>query len=165
MSENDQKFDKRTEDNIKTLHPLVRPIAYEFMRKATDFLKENHPQLQVRIIAGTRSYAEQDELYAQGRRKSGRVVTNAPGGFSNHNFGLAFDIGLFRERHYLEESPVYRELGHIGEETDLEWGGRWKRFTDEPHYQAVPKWAKSMSEKERLAMYRRMVGNHEDILT
>ena len=101
MTGNDQRSGK----NIETLHPAVRPKAWEFMQKAGDYLKENHPNVQVKIITGTRTYDEQDELYKQGRRKSGRVVTNAPGGFCNHNFGIAFDVGLFRSGHYLEESP------------------------------------------------------------
>ena len=100
MTGNDQRSGK----NIETLHPAVRPKAWEFMQKASEYLKENHPNVQVKIISGTRSYEEQDELYQQGRRKPGRVVTNAPGGFSNHNFGIAFDVGLFRSGHYLEES-------------------------------------------------------------
>jgi peptidoglycan LD-endopeptidase CwlK len=159
MPTNDLKFDKRTEENIKTLHPSVRPKAYEFMHKATSFLQEKHPNVQVKIISGTRTYAEQNELYKPGPR-----VTNAPAGYSNHNFGLAFDVGLFRSGHYLEESPIYRELGSVGESVGFEWGGRWKRFVDEPHFQIAPKWAEKMSEKERLAMYRKMVLDDEDIL-
>nr|WP_295770097.1 M15 family metallopeptidase [Rhodoferax sp.] len=41
-----------------------------------------------------RSCAEQDALYAQGRTAPGNKVTNAKSGDSNHNFGIAFDIGV-----------------------------------------------------------------------
>jgi peptidoglycan L-alanyl-D-glutamate endopeptidase CwlK len=164
MTATDLKFDKRSEDNMKTLHPSVRPKAHEFMYNASLYLREKHPNVQVKIISGTRSYEEQDELYRQGRSKPGRIVTNAPGGHSNHNFGIAFDIGLFRGGHYLEESPIYRELGPVGESVGFEWGGRWKRFSDEPHYQFRPKWAERMKEREMLAMFRRKVANEEDIL-
>lgn len=41
---------------------------------------------------GFDTYAAQNALYAQGRTKPGRVVTNAPGGYSAHNFGLAVDF-------------------------------------------------------------------------
>jgi peptidoglycan L-alanyl-D-glutamate endopeptidase CwlK len=160
MTGNDQRSGK----NIETLHPMVREKAWEFMEKTTAYLKEHHPGVQVKIISGTRSYEEQDELYRQGRRKPGRIVTNAPGGFSNHNFGIAFDIGLFRSGHYLEESSIYRELGSVGESIGFEWGGRWKRFCDEPHYQLRPKWAEGMKEREMLAMFRKMIDNKEDIL-
>lgn len=40
---------------------------------------------------GERSYAESDALYAQGRTAPGRIVTNARGGQSAHNFGIAID--------------------------------------------------------------------------
>lgn len=88
----------------------------------------------VKVISGTRSYDEQDALYAKGRTAPGPRVTNARGGYSNHNFGVAADIGLFKGKDYLEDSPLYSELGPIGESVGLEWGGRWK-FVDEPHYQ------------------------------
>lgn len=42
---------------------------------------------------GFRSFAEQDKLYAQGRtNKSKPIVTNARGGYSAHNYGLAIDF-------------------------------------------------------------------------
>jgi len=46
----------------------------------------------LKLISGLRTYEEQDALYAQGRTAPGPKVTNAPGGHSNHNFGLAFDM-------------------------------------------------------------------------
>lgn len=41
---------------------------------------------------GYRTYGEQMELWTQGRTKKGPVVTNARGGESAHNFGLAVDF-------------------------------------------------------------------------
>lgn len=41
---------------------------------------------------GYRSYGEQDALFAQGRSIKGKKVTNARGGQSAHNFGLAIDF-------------------------------------------------------------------------
>lgn len=40
---------------------------------------------------GYRSVEEQDRLYAQGRTKPGKAVTNAPGLYSCHNYGIAVD--------------------------------------------------------------------------
>jgi peptidoglycan L-alanyl-D-glutamate endopeptidase CwlK len=42
--------------------------------------------------AGFRSYGEQTALWAQGRTRPGPKVTNALGGESAHNFGLAVDF-------------------------------------------------------------------------
>ncbi|GAA3318342.1 hypothetical protein GCM10020331_020730 [Ectobacillus funiculus] len=36
-----------------------------------------------------------NSLYAQGRTTSGSIVTNARGGQSNHNFGVAVDLCLY----------------------------------------------------------------------
>lgn len=55
--------------------------------------------------SGLRTYEEQNALYAQGRTAPGNKVTNAKGGFSNHNFGIAFDIGIFEGAKYLGDSP------------------------------------------------------------
>lgn len=89
----------------------------------------------MRVIQGTRTYAEQDALYAQGRTTPGSRVTNSPGGYSFHNFGVAFDVGLFSGRAYIEGGSGYISVGHLGEGIGLEWGGRWRRFQDMPHFQ------------------------------
>ena len=77
--------DKGTDQKISTLHPAIR-------WKASDFIKEANKVSDVKVIIaqGLRTFEEQDELYAKGRSKSGDVVTNAKGGESNHNYGLAF---------------------------------------------------------------------------
>jgi len=123
----------RTEANLATLTPTTAAVARKFIGAANKALE---PQgLEARIISGLRTYEEQDALYAQGRTKPGKQVTKARGGFSNHNFGTAFDIGIFRMTHYLPEHPAYKSLGPLGESCGLEWGGRWKSPVDFPHYQ------------------------------
>ena len=44
------------------------------------------------IVSGYRSSAEQNALYAQGRTTAGPIVTNAKGGQSAHNVGMAIDF-------------------------------------------------------------------------
>jgi peptidoglycan L-alanyl-D-glutamate endopeptidase CwlK len=68
-------------------------------------------------------------------------VTDARGGYSNHNFGVAFDIGVFESGKYLDESPKYKAAGALGSDLGLEWGGNWKTIQDEPHFQLRPGWA------------------------
>jgi peptidoglycan L-alanyl-D-glutamate endopeptidase CwlK len=65
-------------------------------------------------------------------------VTKADAGHSNHNFGVAWDIGDFTGGTYHPESAVYKKVGEIGKKLGLEWGGDWHGFKDEPHFQAVP---------------------------
>lgn len=124
--------DPRSAQAIATLLPSVQPRFRAFLEAANKAMKAHG--LTVKIISGTRSYAEQEALYAQGRTKPGAKVTNARAGFSWHNFSLAADIAVFKGRSYLPESPAYNWLGPIGESCGLEWGGRWKT-PDRPHYQ------------------------------
>jgi peptidoglycan L-alanyl-D-glutamate endopeptidase CwlK len=123
-------FDPGSERNIRTLAPAVQALARRFLSAVTA------AGIPARVISGTRTYAEQNALYRQGRfGDKGRRVTQARGGQSNHNFGLAWDIGIFRNGSYLGESPFYRQAAEIGMVPELEWGGQWKTFTDLPHYQ------------------------------
>jgi peptidoglycan L-alanyl-D-glutamate endopeptidase CwlK len=126
-------FDERTERNIATLVPKAQIQARVFMEEALRAM-EPHGVI-VKIISGDRSYNEQNELYAQGRTKPGKIVTNAKGGQSWHNHGVAFDIGLFKGGKYLEESPLYAACGKIGQSLGFDWGGAWRTFKDEPHFQ------------------------------
>jgi peptidoglycan LD-endopeptidase CwlK len=127
-------FDTRTEANIATLLPKAQDAARIFMGRAVPAMAKHG--ITVKIIGGTRTYKEQNALYAKGRGIPGRKVTNARGGYSWHNFGIAWDIGLFDAAgRYLEESPRYAECGKIGADLGLVWGGSWKSFPDEPHFQ------------------------------
>jgi peptidoglycan L-alanyl-D-glutamate endopeptidase CwlK len=126
------KFHQRSEGNILTLHPKAQESARKFLKLLQD------AKINARIISGTRTYAEQDALYAKGRTKPGPIVTNAEGGESNHNFGIAWDIGIFTsDGGYLSNSPLYEKAAKIvlGLLPELEWGGNWLTFKDEPHYQ------------------------------
>ena len=96
----------------------------------------------MRITDGYRTYAQQDALYLKGRRKikgEGKV-TNAKGGESNHNFGLAIDIVPLKKVNGSSipnwDSKDYPLLGKIGQDmVGLEWGGSWKTIKDNPHFQ------------------------------
>ena len=92
---------------------------------------------------GLRTIEQQDALYAQGRTTAGPIVTNAKGGTSYHNYGLAADFAVKKDGKLSWEDkvdvdadgePDYREVGEIGESLGLEWGGRWKK-PDLPHFQ------------------------------
>jgi peptidoglycan L-alanyl-D-glutamate endopeptidase CwlK len=140
--------DARSEKNILTLLPEIQPIARALVQKAAA------NGIQIKVISGLRSYIEQDALYAQGRTVPGIKVTNARGGYSNHNFGIAFDVGVFSGNSYLQESPKYKAVGALGMDMGLEWGGNWSSIVDQPHFQLRPSWAISMSEKDMLSELR-----------
>ena len=143
-----EAVDPRSEKTIATLLPEVRPLARALVQKAAQ------NGIQIKILSGLRTYAEQEALYAQGRTKPGNKVTNARGGYSNHNFGIAFDVGVFEGTKYLGESPKYKAVGALGMDLGLEWGGSWKTIVDQPHFQLRPDWAADITEKEMLAELR-----------
>lgn len=127
------EFDERTEKFLATLNPKAAPRFRDFMRKLIPAMAEKG--IVAKIISGNRTFAEQDELYAHGRTKPGSIVTKARGGYSNHNFGIAVDIGLFDGGKYLDDSPHYKAAGAIGKSVGLAWGGDWTGIIDEPHFE------------------------------
>ena len=136
------KFDARSEKNIKTLVPKAQEKARAFLQKVRE------ADINAKIIDGNRTFAEQDALFAIGRTKAGHIVTNARAGFSNHNFGVAWDIGIFDGTRYITESPLYDKAGKIGKRLGLEWGGDFNSIIDKPHFQC--KTGKSMAQLRKL---------------
>ncbi|MBF0192089.1 MAG: M15 family metallopeptidase [Magnetococcales bacterium] len=122
-------FDARSEREIVTLHPEVQRLCRGFLAALRT------ARIDARVLCGMRSYAQQDALYRQGRTAPGRIVTRAAGGRSLHNFGLAFDIGLFAGGKYLENTLPYQDAAGIGKRMGLDCGAFWTTFVDLPHYQ------------------------------
>lgn len=160
-------FDDRSEANIATLTPNTQVKARAFLQAIIESNRLPH-NWTCKIISGTRTYDQQNALYAEGRTTPGHVVTNAPGGYSNHNFGVAFDLGIFDDKgRYIDDLPgvdiqwseklvsnYYRLLVPIGHALGLIWGGDWTSITDEPHYELHP-WP-GLSENDTLAKLRAM---------
>jgi peptidoglycan L-alanyl-D-glutamate endopeptidase CwlK len=151
------KVDDRSEKFIATLNEHVQPYARALVHKAAS------NGLTIKVISSLRTYEEQDALYAKGRSKPGKIVTNARGGYSNHNFGIAFDIGVFDGDDFIPESPAYAAVGGFGLELGLEWGGNWKTFQDEPHFQLRPKWAKDKTDSAMLTELRKRKESGKEI--
>lgn len=124
-------FDTRSEAQLGTLLLVAQSVARAFLSRVLD------AGLQARLISGTRSYAEQNALFRRGRYgNAGPVVTNARGGQSLHNFGVAWDIGLFEvQGRYLRDGRAYADAARAGHLQGMEWGGDNPRFVDRPHYQ------------------------------
>lgn len=124
-------FDFRTEQNIRTLSLAAQKQARLFMKRVLAV------GIKVRIISGSRTYAQQNKLFRQGRYGNpGPVVTYARGGRSNHNFGIAWDIGIFTKAGgYITKGLSYDQAAEAGMSEELEWGGDWTGFVDKPHFQ------------------------------
>jgi len=118
----------------------VKPIVKE---KVLDIIEKAYSEgIYVLITDGYRSYAEQDELYAQGRTKPGSIVTNAKGGQSNHNFGIAVDFCLTNKEGtaaYWTVNAQWKRVAAIAKSMGFEWGGDWTSFKDNPHLEYTGK--------------------------
>lgn len=130
-------FDPRTESNIYTLTLRSQKEARQFMSRVRQHFSSTSRPATVKIISGTRSYAEQNKLFRQGRyHNPGPIITHARGGSSAHNFGIAWDIGIFtKDQGYIPNGSLYDEAAQAGLTDTLEWGGNWTSFVDKPHYQ------------------------------
>src|SRR5271170_5949113 len=73
-------MDAISETRLQQVHPLLKQKT-EAMALALE-----SQGIDIRVVQGLRTFKEQNALFAQ-RPK----VTNAPGGYSMHNFGLAVD--------------------------------------------------------------------------
>lgn len=140
-------LDQRTETTIRTMLLPTQRAARKFM--AASGGAGLSAGLTVRLISGTRTFAQQEELFAQGRTKAGKIVTNARGGQSNHNFGIAWDVGIFTasggyidslaDKGKMSNAAVekeYKKLGPVGRALGLFWGGDWSK-PDRPHFQML----------------------------
>ena len=129
-----ESYDPVSEQRLALVHPdLARRV-----HAAMDALA---PQgTFFRVAQGLRTYAEQDALYAQGRTMPGHVVTNAGGGWSNHNFGCAVDCfpflsGRSGEINFDNHTKQFMAMVAALKAEGLVWGGDWHSLQDPPHFQ------------------------------
>ena len=140
---------KRTIENLGSLNKKAAAKFEPFLVAAESAMAAKG--VAVEVISGLRSWAAQAALYAQGRTKPGRKggygtdnwVTKARPGSSWHNYGLAIDLGLFKNGVYLDEKKpaeadkLYAEIGKLAAAHGIEWAGNWKTFTESPHFQVT----------------------------
>jgi len=93
--------------------------------------------IDVLIYCTLRGFDEQDELYAQGRKTKGKIVTNARGGESFHQYGIALDcVPLVGGKPAWGDTSLYAKIGAIGEECGMVWAGRWTgNLKETAHFQ------------------------------
>lgn len=92
--------------------------------------------LPVLVVETVRDLEYQASLYAQGRTKPGKIVTNQrTPSFHWDKVGLAFDICKNVKSHEYDDADFFRRCGAIGKEMGFTWGGDWKSLPDRPHFQ------------------------------
>lgn len=115
----------------------IDQLLPEVAKKAREFIalcEENG--IKIIITSTYRDFECQDALFAKGRTKGGKKVTNARAGYSYHNFRVAFDVvPVVHGKAVWGDMELWDRVGAIGQLIGLEWGGSWKRFVDRPHFQ------------------------------
>lgn len=127
-------WDTHTDKRILELHPDIRIAVAEYIN-----VMDTKYGMKVRVTGNPyRTFDEQDELYAQGRTKPGKIVTNARAGESYHNYGLAVDVVEIKPQFGYDKGYDKNRWDLIGKEAKamgFEWGGDFKSFVDKPHLQ------------------------------
>ena len=123
----------------------------ELTRRVTAFIIAAANQgLALRITESRRSAERQAWLYSLGRTNSHpqtgseAKVTNAAAGKSNHEGGRAVDVVQMRPSkvgtpNFMPgpwwETPFWPQIGSIGKQCGLVWGGDFKTIHDTPHFE------------------------------
>jgi peptidoglycan L-alanyl-D-glutamate endopeptidase CwlK len=149
-------MDEKSKERLNQLNPYIAYLGEQLILKCAE------QNINIKITQGLRTYEEQNALYAQGRTTPGRIVTNAPGGFSIHNFGYAFDIVILDSNYedgldWTDEH--YYPIGQIGKSIGLEWGGDFTSIKDTPHFQ----FTQGLTTAQFRAGERPVIPNIEDL--
>jgi peptidoglycan L-alanyl-D-glutamate endopeptidase CwlK len=128
---------------IEGLHVDLQPKAREHRHRAHVL------GIDIVFTAGRRTFAEQIDAYRKGRAQSpdgwhvidpAKVVTQALPEHAPHCRGAAYDlVPIVHERAAWDRLDLFAELGRIGRELGLAWGGDWPRMRDMPHFE-LPYW-------------------------
>ena len=140
MKENSYPLiDKPSTDRINLLHPKVREEVKQIVQEVNANL---NGRSQVRIAQGLRTFAEQDAQYAKRPKE-----TNAKGGQSVHNYGLAVDIVLIIDGKTAswdtkkdwdnDKVADWDECVKVFAKYGWNWGGNWHSFKDMPHFDKI----------------------------
>lgn len=145
-----------TKAKIETLRPEWQPKVQAWYVRCAE------AGLMPYIYEGFRTLARQNELFAQGRVTNGPVVTNAKGGQSFHNYGLAFDwVPLARDTKvqglyaaqwddndaYARGAKIGMDFGfralswetpHLEDGTYLDWRALKEKFASDDKDATVP---------------------------
>ncbi len=120
-------FSRRSEAQLKTLHPKLQEVARLALRKS---------RVDFTIISARRTLAEQRQLVSAGKSLTMR---------SKHLKGEALDFvpldpttgkGRFDRGLAIEVAMAFVDGGNTLN-TPVKWGGMWANFEDIPHIEMI----------------------------
>jgi peptidoglycan L-alanyl-D-glutamate endopeptidase CwlK len=120
--------------DTKKIHPKFLELYIKTLKECE---KQGHLYY---ALSGFRDPKEQQDLYNQGRTTEGKIVTNAEGFKSYHNYGLAIDSCYDSDvkRDGLQPDwgvNKYQVLAKVAKDNGLQSGLYFKGFIDAPHIQ------------------------------
>ena len=151
-------MNQASEDRLNAVHPQ---LASRVRQLATMLAAED---IFIAVAQGLRTIAEQDALFAKGRDASGeivnkgQIVTNARGGQSWHNFGLAVDcyplevnaVGI----DWNPQHPAWKQMEQLGVSLGMTSGANWIRLVDAPHFQLTGRFPEGAPTEEVNELYK-----------
>jgi peptidoglycan L-alanyl-D-glutamate endopeptidase CwlK len=137
---------------------LVWPRLADKIRQLASLLAQEG--IELRVTQGLRSWTEQDALYAKGRTTPGAKVTNAPGGHSWHNMGMAVDVvpddttitGF--QCDWNINHPAWARIVALAATLGLDSGATWRTFKDWPHLQMTGRFPEGAPNDEARQLMR-----------
>lgn len=161
MSYDPKKISGTDHRDLEVLHPDVQELANIFIKNANNYLKPLG--FNTKPVSTLRTWTEQTKIYNQGRTTPGAVVSNAKAGDSIHNWGCAFDLGIYKDGEYWDAAvkkdangknipdnvkrnkavQLHIEISKISKSIGLFWGGDFNSIKDYPHYQYTGKYSNS----------------------
>jgi peptidoglycan L-alanyl-D-glutamate endopeptidase CwlK len=117
-----------SEARLQTVHPN---LSYRVSQLAAIL------GFDLEVSRAFATWAEQDALYEIGRSLPGKIVTDAKGGYSAHNFGYAVDV--FPEDiepgqpDWDLSHPAWKKILALAPSRGLAEGAQWCKFKDSPH--------------------------------
>ena len=121
---------------LDSLEPAFRIKAENFITRM------KHMGINLAAVQCRRTIAEQNALYAKGRTAPGAKVTNAKGGQSPHNFGLAVDlcpVGRNGNLWWTCPNALLKQLADQAKSLGLVPGYYFKSIHDPDHFED-PSW-------------------------
>lgn len=134
--------------SIEDLQPVART---KFKRWLADC---EIAGINVLVYCTLRDAKEQNELYKVGRtvkgtgvttkKPMGNTVTNAKGGDSLHQYGVAIDcVPLYNGKALWngdlpstpQDDKLYEKMAVLAKKHGIEWSGSWKTFPEKAHFQ------------------------------
>lgn len=120
--------ESRLNDVCPKLAGLIRQMAVMLSEEG----------IELHVTQALRSWSQQQALFAQGRTAPGNRVTDAEGGYSWHNFGLAVDVAPFVDKKpdWNASHACWQRIFAVGKSLGLAEGACWHK-PDDPHLQLI----------------------------